>query len=473
VKLYVSNTTTKVVGTSDERSWLHEYLSFPNPKAHFSGGDKKQRYFNQYNSTFHTGFLPMVKKSCEFELDISDDRQVPARVDEDADLNWLRPYQLEAVDKITELGRGILWLPTGSGKTEIATGIVKSVPDANWLFLVHKSQLMEQAADRYEMRTGLKAGRIGEGRWSIEKYTCATFQTLYAGLKRGDPRTLATLKHAEGAIVDECHTLPANSFWQVLGHMHRAYYRVGLSGTPLARDDSKSLNAIALVGPVIYRVLPETLIEGGVLAKPTICMAKSPVRGAYKEKAQGWQATYKNDVVRSADRNAVVVRCAKQAEYPALVFVKDISHGKNLTKLLGQAGIKAEFVWGDHSTEYRTSLLRRLSGGHLDVLVCSTVFNEGVDIPDLRSVVIAAGGKSAIAAIQRIGRGMRVVPGKSTFQVFDIMDVGCGCADIAKQYGSGDVGTHPGCRWLEKHSKARVQAYQNEGFKTSSMTVKP
>jgi superfamily II DNA or RNA helicase len=470
MQFFVSNTTTKVVGSSDERSWLDEYLSFTDNKAHFSGAPPKRRYFNRANDTFHTGFMPMILRAApdaQVQIEVHDTRETTSlKLDEEADLTWLRPYQLEAVDRILDKSRGILWVPTGGGKTEIAAGLAKTLPAVNILFLVHKTQLMEQAAERYERRTGERAGRIGEGKWSVERFTCATFQTLYQGLKRKEPRVLALLQYTEGVIVDECHTLPADSFWKVLSQCHRAYWRVGLSGTPLGRDDSKSLNAIALLGPVIYRIKPEVLQEAGVLAVPRIHLLKYQVPGEYQAKSD-WHSTYARLVERDEGRNAVVLAAAKLAPKPSLLFVKGIDHGKKLSKLLWKAGVKNEFVWGEHSTEYRNALVRRLENGSLDMLVCSTVFNEGVDIPCLASCVIAAGGKSTIAAIQRVGRALRVAPGKSaSVDIYDVFEEGCGCAQVAKEWGTGTVGQHPGCKWLERHAKERKRSYETEGYTT-------
>ncbi len=59
---------------------------------------------------------------------------------------------------------------------------------------------------------------------------------------------------------------------------------------------------------------------------------------------------------------------------------------------------------------------------------------------------IANGGRSVIAALQRIGRGMRVTSDKNTFQVWDVAD--------------------HGCKLLERHTKARVRAYTSQGYET-------
>jgi superfamily II DNA or RNA helicase len=230
--------------------------------------------------------------------------------------------------------------------------------------------------------------------------------------------------------------------------LRNAYYRVGMSGTPLARGDRRSLLTIAATGPVIYRIKSEVLIQAGVLSRPKIRL--TPV--AQTSERPTWQGVYGECIVRSAKRNAAIAAQARRAQKPCLVFVKEIAHGRELEKRLRAAGLTTEFVWGTDSVDERKSAVRRLVHGDTDALVASVIFNEGIDIPELRSVVIASGGKSVIAALQRIGRGMRVQKDaqgkviKDTFEVFDVAD--------------------KGCKWLERHTRARLRAYASEGYET-------
>lgn len=455
----LQNTHASVVrATQQELRWLSDFLSFKDARAHFrhGGGDGTVRMFNLATQKFHTGLMANVRKGAErdgIEIQLGDRRQRPCEPDPAADLGWLRDYQLAAVEAVKKRTRGIVKAATGAGKTEVAVGLTRAIP-CRWLFLVHRSTLVEQTAERYARRTGLQAGVIGEGRWEVaDRFTVATFQTLARALAKGDARAKHLLEQAQGIIVDECHVLPADSFLRVAMTARNAYWRVGLSGTPLDRDDRRSLLAIAALGRIIYEIESDVLIKAGVLARPTIRLM--PV--AQQIDKPTWQGVYGEGVVRSAKRNRAVVACVLRAEKPCLVFVKEIKHGQLLVKALEKAGVRSSFVWGSHETSQRQSAVKQLVRGDLDALVCSVVFQEGLDVPELRSVVIASGGKSVIAALQRIGRGMRRddKTGKTTFEVFDIHDERCsrGC-------------DHAGCRWMERHTRARTRAYAREKFET-------
>lgn len=113
-------------------------------------------------------------------------------------------------------------------------------------------------------------------------------------------------------------------------------------------------------------------------------------------------------------------------------------------RAFARVGLRAGYVHGAHTTEQREAAIEQLVAGRLEVLVCSVIFQEGVDVPALRSVVIAAGGQSTIAAIQRVGRGLRKSEGKTSCVVWEVLD--------------------RGQRWLEAHARARRLAYQAEGY---------
>lgn len=461
--LQIGSLHTKLArATAEERKWLIEYLSFKDASAHFRrAANDKICLFNRVSESFPSGLVRLVENAAPeegFTVERVDGREPPCTRDPLADLAWLRDYQRASVDAVCTHGRGILWIPTGGGKTEIFVGLTRALP-CRWLFIVHRATLMANAADRFELRSpGLRAGRIGDSRIDIPddaQVVCATFQTIKSGVERGDPAIMRLLAGAQGLAVDEAHVLPASSFYRIVMSCP-AYYRIGFSGTPLARGDRRSTFAIAALGPVIHRIRTEVLVDAGVLARARIRL----VRCRQKSDAATWQGAYGEAVVRGAVRNAILTEACKRAQKPCLAFVKEIAHGRGLVKRLERAGLRVGFVHGKHSLEQRQRAKRDLSAGRFDVLVCSVVFQEGEDMPDLRSVVVGSAGKSVIASLQRIGRGMRTAAGKDGFEVFDVADLGCLCMSGAK------ARQHSGCKWLDKHTRERLKAYTSEGHNT-------
>lgn len=467
-------------GTHEERAWLNDYLSFPDTKARFykrqTGGDTRHRMFNETTGSFPAGFAAMVRRNgveLGYDVQFLRKHQPPVAQDTEADIGWLRPYQRAGVEAVVKHTRGILWMPTGSGKTEVACALPLVFP-CPWLFLVKSIGLMSQAADRFEKRTGMRAGRIGEGVFDVAegaRFISCSFDSMRSLLERRDPRALAIVAQAGGLIVDEVHELPADSCFRTAQAV-QAYWRVGLSGTPLARGDRKSSLAVGSIGPVIYRVTTDELVRLNVIERPRVVMMTfrhpRPTLNVHARSNTAWNMVYTGSVVRNVARNQLIVETAKNlAKKPCIVFVKALPHGKMLTRELERQGVPTRFVWGALSVSQREQLIRDLERGALEVLVANVVFQTGIDIPSLRSAVIGVGGKSAIATIQRVGRGTRksTATGKDGFDVYDIADMSCGCTKAAKLLGAqGAAGTHTACRWLEQHTKDREAAYVSESY---------
>ena len=488
----VRNLTTLVEGyTTAEARGLESYLSYVD-RAFRPGTRPKEKRISLFTRTFDdfpTGFCPQAWRAAQedgLSIEVVDERVRPCEPDPDADLEWLRhhpavegeiTHEVEAVAAATAKKRGIIWVPTGGGKTEIAIGLTRSLP-CRWLFLVHTVDLLQQTADRYTKRTGLKAGIVGDGRYDVPDdctFVVAGFQAIHRGLEdgRADIQHLVTL-WAQGLAVDECHSLGASTHLSTVMQTQSAYYRVGFSGTPLARGDNRNLLIVGALGPVIYRIKPQLLIKLGLLAQPKIRM----VRYQHKPEGKTWRGVYSKRIVSNTERNRLVVDVVQRAEKPCMVFVNHVKHGRDVVKRLEKAGLNARFAYGAKSTVQRKELLVQLERGYLDALVCNNIFDVGIDVPSLRSVVIASGMKSPIATVQRMGRGMRAEKGKDSFEVWDIADVGCGCADndlpVEDDPFLDDPNaktTHDPCRWLEKHMRSRRASYRKEGYYVEEETA--
>jgi superfamily II DNA or RNA helicase len=434
--------------TPEEEGWASRYLAFENGSGF--GRRIVTSLYNPVSKKFPGGLLPLLLDAAKrdgIKVELLDKRTTRVQVNAQADLTWLRDYQLAAVDACVRERRGIVRAPTGSGKTEIIVGVVQRLP-GRWMFVVHRDNLVDQAAKRYTLRTGLRPNilsRLPPAEWVVQPgLNLMTLQSLASGIRRDRKAVDAQLASLDGVLVDECHVAPANVYFNAINRCP-AEYRLGFSGTPLDRSDNRSLMAIAALGKVIYNIKAQTLIDAGMLAMPEVTMVR--VVHAKGQAVGNWAHDYEKLVVDSEVRNDAVIATCQVAAKPCMLFVKLIDHGQALKKRLEEAGLRAEFVWGSKSAEQRAAAVERLERGDSDVLVASVVFQEGVDVPSLRSVVIASGGRSVIAALQRVGRGMRTDGGKkAAFSVFDFLD--------------------QGSPMLERHSRRRMNTYVREGYRT-------
>lgn len=457
MKISLGNLQAFVTGATDEEHrWLDGYLSFEDANTAYArraglikgwDGRKHLYKFKDGIGRFPSGLLGLTLKGAAREglaVEMDDARSRNSEPEGAADTSWLDPRreQPQALAACLSATRGIVHAPTGSGKTEVISALGLVIP-CNWVTLVTTKDLLRQNAERFESRSRMAgvpedAGRIGDGVWAPKRFTVATVQTLWRSRK--SPLVKAFLSGLGGVIADEAHQVAGDSFLRVMMSTPNAYWRFAFSGTPLARGDQRNLLLIAAVGDVIYRVRADALIERGVLSRPKIRFL--PVRQSVP--GADWQSVYQSGIVYSAWRNRVVVGTAIAAAKPGLVFVKDIAHGRWLEARLRAAKQNVEFVWGADTTDERRRAILRLQKGDLDLLVTSSVFDTGVDIPELRSIVNAAGMKSTIKTLQRLGRGSRIAEGKTEFELYDFDD--------------------RGNTWLRDHSKKRRAAYESEGF---------
>lgn len=456
--------------TLAERRWLRQHLTFrPITTGGVTTGRPTTLLREKTGAAPHflAGLAQMVARDAQnprkdedretFPVHIVDARTAPCSPQPDADIGWLVDHQREGVEAIAKHTRGVLAHATSAGKGEVAVALSRALP-CNWLFAAHRYTLVADIAQRYEKRTHLRAGRIGDGVWDVagSDYVCATWQSLHARLSRGDPRATELLSQVQGVIADEVHTLPAETYSSVLDACPNAYWRVGLSGTPLDRLDQKSIYALGYIGPVVHTVGARELVDKGFAAACRVKVIKCA-----QSIAPSGMTAYDALVVHSAERNGAIVTNLLREELPAIVFVKTLAHGHILKKLIERAGVNTETLFGSTPAKRRADVMRAVVREGRSVLITNKVAQEGeIDssIVEFRTVCNAAGGSSTIAVLQQLGRGMRRrdARGREVKSEFTLIDV----------YDKVDGHPHHS---LTAHSRERVTAYMRAGHEVESV----
>jgi len=497
VKLLVRNRTIRVEScTEREDRWLDAILSIPVPGAKYSIAfqnghwDGLKHLYKPAWGVFPTGLLPLLmsenrSRTRAFEITLVDKRRPPVlprsgqlsaerwerhlkRCGFEPDLERCR-YQVQGIETILnsyfgelQWPRGIIQLPTGSGKTLLAAGFLWWMRIPRTVLLVNRLDLLLQTRDVFEKVLGRKVGVYGGGKQELRDVTVATVQTLGARLHptKGDPDLLAWVAGVEVLIVDECHKVSDNAYLQIMDKVP-AYYRLGLSATPLKRGDAGDAILVGSTGDVIFSLRAQDLSAAGLLATPLVEMLPihSPVVDVTPPKFQfnAWKRqsahgtyyrqVYKYGISENETRNmAIASRVADELskKRPTMVLVKLIKHGHIIKECLASLGVDAEFLKGDDPVAYRRELVTKFKSGIIDVLIASTIFDEAVDIPNIQALVLAAGGASPIKAIQRVGRGMRAKGGENRLYVTDFLDL-----------------TH---KLLKEHSLRRAEIYHAQGY---------
>jgi len=338
----------------------------------------------------------------------------------------LRDYQKEVVQALLEapFGRAMAESPTGSGKSVIIGELCTKFPDLHTLITVPSKSLMYQTSADLEAMLGEPVGRYGDGIFELHRVTVAIIDSLREGADA--PRATNWLESIKLWIVDESHMSAAESYQHVSKFLPSTEYRFGVSAT-LYREDGAELVFHGLLGPLAIKIDPMRLINNGHLAKPNIEMhiiehEKVINNGRTKPK---YDALYKEQVVNNPDRNDLIFaqaeRCMRDNLTPCLILIRDIKHGEILQDMLSHLGPTA-YLHGEDSQATRERVLEQFQAGEVPFLVASTIFDVGVDIPEVRSVILAGAGKSAARAIQRVGRGLRRTATKNDVLVIDFED---------------------------------------------------
>ena len=350
-----------------------------------------------------------------------------------------RPYQREAVAAWEKAkGRGVVVLPTGAGKTQVALMAIDAKRRST-LVVAPTLDLVRQWHEVLETTFGRRVGIVGGGEHTVEALTVTTYDSAYLHMEH--------LGHRFGLVVfDECHHLPGATYAQA-ARLCLAPFRLGLTATP-ERPDGRDADLDALVGPLVYRREITELAGDYLAAYETVRVAVdlSPEeREAYQEARsiytgflrdaginmgapEGW-SRFIMLASRSEEGLAALAAYRRQRELaftaPAkLAYLEELLHRHRDDRILiftqdnaTVYAISRRFLLPaiTHQTKVRerTEILRGFAEGRYGALATSKVLNEGVDIPEANVAVVLSGSGSVREHVQRLGRVLRKREGKS------------------------------------------------------------
>lgn len=393
----------------------------------YTGWDGVKRLYDRKTDSFPIG---LIHRALKITPEVVVKPLVPAiprkpLEDFESDLLYTpHRHQKTAFEKLTSRGHAMVELPTASGKSLIIAMLAMSMRDEIGVITVPSQYLLHQTkADIEKLTKGkLQLGLYGDGECDLKPITIATMQSLYSGIQsRGE--IVAWLGECKWWVSDETHGAAADSWQEVSKNLSKAMIRYGLTAT-CRREDGAELLLEGVIGPLVYREEASELVKEGILAKPEIEIhhfTPGPVSGTYPQ-------VYKQAVSENEARNTKILdqvhRAIKDDLAPVLVIVDEKRHGKVLEKVFKDGGLSTESIDGDDAHKKRMSAVGKLLDGTYPVLVASGIFNTGINIPPIRTVINAAAGKSVTETVQRAGRGLRQSPetGKTKCRIIDFMD---------------------------------------------------
>ncbi len=343
-----------------------------------------------------------------------------------------RDYQLTAAQAWGKTRRGVIVMPTGTGKTFTAFLCIEKVGRPT-MVVTPKIDLMVQWAAELERSFGVEVGMVGAGEFNYQPLTVTTYDSAYIHLERWANRF--------GMVIfDECHHLPGAAYMEA-ANAGLAPFRLGLTATPERSDGGDQLLP-ELVGPIVYR-LDINDVAGEFLAPYEARRVYIDLTPEEEETYRNCREEYKRFV---ADRNIsmsgpdgfrrFLFEASKTPEgYKALRAYREqkrvvqAAAGKFLLLedlLRKHANDRILIFTADNATVYeiarkylipamtnqtkpkeRKVILEKFNSGEYNAVVTCQVLNEGVDVPAAGVGIILGGTGSATENVQRLGRILR------------------------------------------------------------------
>jgi len=396
-------------------------------------GKKRTEYRKQCFSNktkdywyFYTGHLDRVVEFCNrrnFDLDLDATGLYTSYEEPHIPGITLREDQKKIIDKALYKQYGVIKAPTGTGKTILQLGIMSAF-SGNVLLLAHTSSIVNQTVDKIR-ELNWSCTQIGGGFSFLESFNNVNDPTVIATIQsfaKIDPKEYTDF--FDVVIVDEAHRVSSfdGLYHKVLSNL-LAPVRLGFTATLPYKEEAK-MALEGLIGPLITEQTINEAAEKKILAVPKIKIIKSKFKQSVKEERK-YSEVYQKGIVENYSRNRQIRDIVSEHEEKGdsvLIFVNKIEHGKNLVKLFKQRKLNVPFIKGDMPNERREIIKKSLIKKTRKIVIATTAWKEGVDIPSLDVVFNAGGGKSEIGTLQSIGRGLRRTDEKDSVVIYDFFD---------------------------------------------------
>lgn len=442
--------------------------------------DGKKRYFRNKNEIS----FGLTKYVCEFldEEGISYELEDFEKFNSDLDISeiklsdGLRPHQIEGTLAFfnNKFGpHGICKIPTRGGKTFTAAECIRIARlkgHMTSVFLVDGIDLFKQTVEEFAKFFKIEESEIGQlqgsGVWEFKEINVATVQTLqrilFPGKEKGKTvvdeygekikvkrkkskleknsdslrkiKLEKLMRDVSFLIIDEVQEYSSDSRLGTIRKFKNVVFMLSLSATPFrSEDELGNLSLREVVGDVIYEVPEDELIKSGSLVKNKVLIIsfedEIKLGDTYLE-------YYEENIIKNETRNNLIFSLTKilsDLSIKSLFMITRKDHGHMLSEKSGVI-----YVSGDDDSDDRQKIKSEFLDKKDGILFASNIYKKGVSLNNVQVLVNVSGGKEKSAIIQKRGRVLASVDGKSSALIVDIFD--------QKPY-------------LNEHSENRLQAY--------------
>lgn len=448
-KIIINSVNSELQGNYPDQ--LRKYLSYLSPGYKYSPRYKARQWDGRIyllkKNIFPTGLLSKVEKFLvdnHIKYEIDDTRKF--KIGDTLSLTenfkaW--EHQTNALRIGLEKKNGIFAVATSGGKTNIASMLVSEIGQPT-IFLTHLKGLLHQTKERFEQLLGCDVGIVGDSIFKPKRITVASIQTVLRCIEKGE---IDWLQDFKVMICDEVHHLSSTS-WVSVCKLIPAEWRFGLSGTVNLEGNGMLLEAYT--GPILYDIKLDYLESNHLITPFSVKLIK--LNGPIVT-GKDYPTIYQKGIVDNESRNELIIKLTKnyaEKGLPTLVLFRYIKHGTVLSEMLNKINLPHELIYQKTSTDERIRIKNDIESGSCKILIASSIFDEGENLPSVSVLILAGGekgGQSGRRLLQRIGRVLRLSEGKKEALIYDFFD-----------------NTN---RYLRSHSEQRVQVYVDNNIKHS------
>lgn len=338
--------------------------------------------------------------------------------------NSMQTQAMENLERLRHMGenKALVIAATGTGKTYMSAFDVKKTQPKTLLFIVHREEILIKAKEAFEKllpNMNLIFGMLTGTKKDFEAdYLFASIQTLSRYYENFD-------RHAfEYIIYDEAHHVVAESYQQVVDYFE-PQFMLGMTATP-ERGDSRSIFEVFDFNVALEVRLHDALEDDivvpfhyfGITDIDEIDLSEVPINDV-------------DEITKLLKVNERVDFIVEKMQFyghdgrkrKCLGFCASLEHARYMANEFNKRGIPSIDLGGEDSTIIRQEKINKLEDEYdeLQVIFTVDIFNEGVDIPSVNTVLMLRPTNSPIVFIQQLGRGLRKYEDKSFLTVLDFI----------------------------------------------------
>lgn len=430
---YIGSSNLSIYALKDGKEWNFKATQFELPHVIEDVRNSFEAYW--CDSSFEK-YKPGIDEE-RLKKALGADWETPLLDFSALDLMRAKDYQQEILEKLDvernvhNHFRNLVVAATGTGKTVIAAFDFKRYreanPDCHFLFIAHRQEILRQAMQTFRIvLEDPNFGSVWDGMNEPSSY-----QHVFASkdtLRNRIDTIKLTSDYYDYMIVDEVHHIVAPTYVKLIEYF-KPHILLGLTATPERTNENEDIKKY-FDNHISAEIRLPAALNAGLLAPFHYYGIPDNVDlTEVKWSGHGYDVAELSRIYTQNDfRTGLILK--KMQEYigdsrlhkvRALCFCVDKEHAKFMNAKFTLAGLQTDVLTSDDNNQHRRIVKQRLQSGAINYLFVVDLFNEGVDIPEIDTVLFLRPTESATVFLQQFGRGLRLHKGKDHLTVLDFV----------------------------------------------------